>query len=188
MAVSERHQQRRDGQGAWSATRVRSQRILRQSVSRLKIEWETERVQWVVRDLSKERWVYLWVDGIHSGLCSEEVKLCSLVVIGVSNQGEKKILPMEDGVGESAQSWRELLLDLKARGMNVPKLAVGDGALGFWSALDEIYPVIRHQRCLVHKSAIVLNALRKSVQAKAKEALHEIYTAETRTDAPRAFD
>ena len=94
----------------------------------------------MVRDLSKERWVYLWVDGIYSGLRSEEVKLCSLVVIGVNDQGEKKFLTIEDGVRESTQSWREVLLDLKARGMNVPKLAVGDGALGFWSALDEIYP------------------------------------------------
>ena len=88
----------------------------------------------MVRDLSKERWVYLWVDGIYSGLRSEEVKLCSLVVIGVNDQGEKKFLTIEDGVRESTQSWREVLLDLKARGMNVPKLAVGDGALGFWSA------------------------------------------------------
>ena len=145
----------------------------------MKAEWETERDQWMVRDLSKERWVYLWVDGIYSGLRSEEVKLCSLVVIGVNDQGEKKFLTIEDGVRESTQSWREVLLDLKARGMNVPKLAVGDGALGFWSALDEIYPETRHQRCWVHKSANVLNALPKSVQPKAKEALHEIWMAET---------
>ena len=103
-------------------------------VSRLKAEWEEERDQWMVRDLSKERWVYLWVDGIYSGLRSEDLKLCSLVVIGVNDQGEKKFLTIEDGVRESTQSWREVLLDLKARGMNVPKLAVGDGALGFWSA------------------------------------------------------
>ena len=157
-------------------------------VSRLKAEWEEERDQWMARDLSKERWVYLWVDGIYSGLRSEEVKLCSLVVIGVNDQGEKKFLTIEDGVRESTQSWREVLLDLKARGMNVPKLAVGDGALGFWSALDEIYPDTRHQRCWVHKSANVLNALPKSVQPKAKEALHQIWMAETQADAQRAFD
>ena len=157
-------------------------------VSRLKAEWETERDQWMARDLSKGRWVYLWVDGIYSGLRSDEVKLCSLVVIGVNDQGEKKFLTIEDGVRESTQSWREVLLDLKERGMNVPKLAVGDGALGFWSALDEIYPDTRHQRYWVHKSANVLNALPKSVQAKAKEALHEIWMAETRADAQRAFD
>ena len=122
-------------------------------VSRLKAEWETERDQWMARDLSKGRWVYLWVDGIYSGLRSEEVKLCSLVVIGVNDQGEKKFLTIEDEVRESTQSWREVLLDLKERGMNVPKLAVGDGALGFWSALNEIYPDTRHQRCWVHKSA-----------------------------------
>ena len=114
-------------------------------VSRLKAKWETERDQWMVRDLNKERWVYLWVDGIYSGLRSEGVKLCSLVVIGVSDQGEKKILTMEDGGRESTQSWREVLLDLKVRGMNMPKLAVGDGALGFWSALDKIYPDTCHQ-------------------------------------------
>ena len=157
-------------------------------VSRLKAEWETERDQWMARDLSKERWVYLWVDGIYSGLRSEEVKLCSLVVTGVNDQGEKKFLTIEDEVRESTQSWHEVLLDLKARGMNVPKLAVGDGALGFWSALDEIYPDTRHQRCWVHKSANVLNALPKSVQPKATEALHEIWMAETRADAQRAFD
>ena len=99
-------------------------------VSRLKTQWEMELDQWMVRDLSKERWVYLWVDGIYSGLRSEDVKLCSLVVIGVNDQGEKKFLTIEDGVRESTQSWREVLLDLKARGMNVPKLAVGDGAVG----------------------------------------------------------
>ena len=157
-------------------------------VSRLKAEWEEERDQWMVRDLSKERWVYLWVDGIYSGLRSEEVKLCSLVMIGVNDQGEKKFLTIEDGVRESTQSWREVLLDLKERGMNVPKLAVGDGALGFWSALDEIYPDTRHQRCWVHKTANVLNALPKSAQPKAKEALHEIWMAETRADAQRALD
>ena len=142
-------------------------------VSRLKAEWEEEREQWMARDLSRERWVYLWVDGIYSGLRSEDVKLCSLVVIGVNDQGEKKFLTIEDGVRESTQSWREVLLDLKARGMNVPKLAVGDGALGFWSALDEIYPDTRHQRCWVHKSANVLNALPKSAQAKAAEYLEK---------------
>ena len=157
-------------------------------VSRLKTQWEKELDQWMVRDLSKERWVYLWVDGIYSGLRSEDVKLCSLVVIGVNDQGEKKFLTIEDGVRESTQSWREVLLDLKARGMNVSKLAVGDGALGFLVGADEIYPDTRHQRCWVHKTANVLNALPNSAQPKAKEALHEIWMAETRADAQRAFD
>ena len=126
--------------------------------------------------------------GTYSGLRSEEVKLCSLVVIGVNDQSRKKFLTMEDGVRGSTQSWREVLLDLKVCGMNVLKLAVSDDALGFWSALDEMYPDTRHQRCWVHKTANVLNALPKSVQAKAKEALHEIWMAEHRTDAQRAFD
>ena len=116
-------------------------------VSRLKTKWETERDQWIVRDLSKEQWIYLWVDSIYSGLRSEEVKLCSLVVIGVNDRSEKKFLTIEDGVRESMQSWREVLLGLKVRGMNVPRLAIGDGVLGFCSALDEVYQETHHQRC-----------------------------------------
>ena len=107
----------------------------------------------------------------------------ALVVIGVNEHGQKQFLTLEDGVRESTQSWRELLLGLKSRGMNVPKLAVGDGAMGFWAALDEIYPDTRHQRCWVHKTANVLNAL-----PKAKQALHQIWMAETRQQAHRAFD
>jgi len=174
-------------------------------VSRLKREWEAEYAEWCRRDLSRERWVYWWVDGIYSGLRAERQKLCALVVIGVNKRGEKHFLAIEDGVRESTQSWREVLLDLKGRGLNVPpKLATGDGALGFWSALDEVYPETRHQRCWVHttpwmeevgrrrkpkpKTANVLNYLPKSVQAKAKKALQEIWMAEDRASAQKAFD
>ena len=156
-------------------------------VSRLKQVWEDEYKHWAQGDLSREQWVYIWADGIYSGLRSDDVKLCALVVIGVNEHGQKRFLALEDGVRESTQSWRELLLGLKSRGMNVPKLAIGDGAMGFWSALDEIYPDTRHQRCWVHKTANVLNALPKSSQPKAKQALHQIWMAETREQAQRAF-
>jgi len=158
-------------------------------VSRLKREWEAEYAQWCRRDLGRERWVYWWVDGIYSGLRAERQKLCALVVIGVNERGEKHFLAIEDGVRESTQSWREVLLDLKGRGLTVPpKLATGDGALGFWSALDEVYPETRRQRCWVHKTANVLNYLPKGVQPKAKQALQGIWMAEDRASAHKAFD
>ena len=129
--------------------------------------------------LDADRWVYVWADGIYSGLRAEQTKLCALVVIGVNERGEKRFLAIEDGVRESTQSWREVLLKLKSRGMNIPKLAIGDGAMGFWAALEEIYPQTRQQRCWMHKTMNVLNCLPKSVQAKAKQALHAIWKAET---------
>jgi transposase-like protein len=142
-----------------------------------------------VGELGKDRWVYLWADGIYSGLRSENQKLCALVVNGVNERGEKHFLAIEDGMRESTQSWREVLLGLKRRGLEVPpKLAVGDGCLGFWSALDEVFPQTRHQRYWVHKTANVLNYLPRSVQPKAKKALQEIWMAEDRASAQNAFD
>ncbi len=158
-------------------------------ISRLKREWEAEYAEWCRRDMSRDRWVYWWADGIYSGLRAESQKLCALVVIGVNERGEKHFLAIEDGIRESTQSWREVLLDLKKRGLDVPpKLAVGDGALGFWAALDEVYPETRHQRCWVHKTANVLNYLPKAIQPKAKKALQEIWMAEDRASAEKAFD
>ncbi len=158
-------------------------------VSRLKREWEEEHRAWSRRDLSVDRWVYLWADGIHSGLRKTSERLCVLVIIGVNERGEKHLLAVEDGVRESTQSWREVLLDLKRRGLvDPPKLAVGDGAMGFWEALEEVYGNTRAQRCWVHKTSNVLNYLPKSSQAKAKQALHEIWMAETREKAEKAFD
>jgi transposase-like protein len=110
------------------------------------------------------------------------------VIVGVNDRGEKHFLTIEDGVRESTQSWREVLLTLKSRGMNMPKLAIGDGAMGFWSVLDEVYPETGHQRCWKHKSANVLNYLPKRSQSKAKERLHNIWQAESRADADKAFD
>ena len=158
-------------------------------VSRLKREWEAEHREWSKRDLSGDRWVYLWADGIYSGLRGTSARLCVLVVIGANERGEKHLLAVEDGVRESTQSWRELLLGLKRRGLaEAPKLAVGDGATGFWGALEEVYGSTRQQRCWVHKTRNVLNYLPKSSQPKAKQALHEIWMAETREKADAAFD
>ena len=158
------------------------------TVSRLKQVWAEEYDAWRQRDLSKDRWVYVWADGIYSGIRSEDTKLCALVITGVNERGEKRFLAISDGTRESTQSWREVLLDLKARGMNAPKLAIGDGAMGFWAALDETYPDTRHQRCWVHKTANVLNYLPKSVQPKVKSALQDIWKAETKVAAESAFD
>lgn len=158
-------------------------------VSRLKLKWQAEHRRWCERRLDADRWVYLWVDGIYSGLRGEHERLCVLVVMGVNERGQKRFLAIEDGVRESTQSWREVLLGLKARGLEIPpELAVGDGALGFWGALEEIYPQTRPQRCWMHKSANVLNYLPKSVQPKAKALLQEIWMAPTRQAAHAAFD
>ena len=158
------------------------------TVSRLKQVWAHEYQDWCEERLDKDRWVYVWADGVYSGLRAERTKLCALVVLGVNERGEKRFLAMEDGVRESTQSWREVLLKLKSRGMNVPELAIGDGAMGFWAALEEVYPETREQRCWMHKTMNVLNCLPKSIQAKAKQALHGIWQAETREEAEKAFD
>ncbi len=158
------------------------------TVSRLKRSWAQEYQAWREAPLDKDRWVYVWADGVYSGLRAEQAKLCALVVIGVNERGEKHFLAIEDGVRESTQSWREVLLKLKSRGMNVPQLAIGDGAMGFWAALEEVYPESRQQRCWMHKTMNVLNCLPKSLQAKAKQALHEIWQANTREGAEKAFD
>jgi putative transposase len=158
------------------------------TVSRLKQTWAQEYASWREERLDRDQWIYLWVDGIHSGLRAEDAKLCALVVVGVNERGEKRFLAIEDGVRESTQSWREVLLGLKRRGLKMPKLAIGDGALGFWAAVEEIFPKTRGQRCWVHKTANVLNYLPKRLQPKAKEGLHAIWMAETREAAHAAFD
>ena len=158
------------------------------AVARLKGCWTEEYRLWRRAQLGRDRWVYLWVDGIYSGLRAEDQRLCALVVVGVNERGQKKLLAIEDGVRESKQSWREVLLELKGRGLTIPpRLAVGDGALGFWAAVREIYPDTRPQRCWVHKTANVLNYLPKSLQPKAKAALHEIWMAATKAQALVAF-
>ena len=158
------------------------------TVSRLKQIWGQEYRSWRDGPLDKDRWVYVWADGVYSGLRGEQMKLCALVVIGVNERGEKHFLAIEDGMRESTQSWREVLLKLKSRGMNGPELAIGDGAMGFWAALEEVYPETRQQRCWMHKTMNVLNCLPKSAQAKAKDSLHDIWQAETKETAEKAFD
>lgn len=158
------------------------------TVSRLKQTWAQEYRQWNERRLDKDQWVYIWADGVYSGLRAEQAKLCALVIIGVNERGEKHFLAIEDGVRESTQSWREVLLNLKSRGLNIPKLAIGDGAMGFWAALEEVLPETRQQRCWMHKTMNVLNCLPKATQPKAKQALHNIWQAETKVEAEQAFD
>jgi len=125
---------------------------------------------------------------VSTAACGPNRRSCALVVIGVNERGQKRFLAIEDGVRESTQSWREVLLKLKARGLNPPKLAIGDGARGFWTALEEVYPETRQQRCWMHKTMNVLNGLPKSAQPKAKQVLHNIWQAETWVDAAKAFD
>lgn len=158
------------------------------TVARLKQAWADDYKAWCDQPLDKDQWVYIWADGIYSGLRAENTKLCVLVVIGVNDRGEKRFLAIEDGVRESTQSWREVLLGLKARGMNSSKLGIGDGAMGFWAALEEVYPETKQQRCWMHKTGNVLNCLPKSIQPKVKSALHDIWQAETKQDAEQAFD
>ena len=157
-------------------------------ISRLKSGWYDDYEKWQRRDFSSKENVYFWVDGIYFQARRESDKNCILVIIGADNCGNKEVVAIYDGVRESKESWRELLLDLKDRGLNHgPRLAVGDGALGFWGAMTEIYPDSQHQRCWVHKTANILNKLPKSQQAKAKTMLHDIYLAECSEDAEKAL-
>lgn len=157
------------------------------TVSRLKQRWEGEYDQWRKRDLSNRRYVYIWADGIYSKVRMDD-KLCLLVVIGADDTGRKEVLAVIDGYRESEASWHEVLTDLSARGLTTPpKLAVGDGALGFWNALAKHWPVTKQQRCWVHKTANVLNKVPKAVQPKIKEKLQDIWMSDTRVNAYKAF-
>lgn len=159
-------------------------------VLKLKEEWERERQAWKQRDLSQAEYVYLWADGVYFTIrLDNDDRQCILVLIGATRDGRKELLAVQDGYRESEQSWHELLTDLKARGLAIPpKLAVGDGALGFWAALRKVYPTTREQRCWMHKSGNVLDKLPKAVQPRAKDDLHQIWMAETRNTANAAFD
>jgi len=159
------------------------------TIGRLKEAWSEEHVQWSRRDLSAKRYVYFWADGIHLEARLENQAQCILVIIGATPEGKKELVGFTDGIRESAESWRELLLDLKRRGLSVaPELAVADGALGFWKALGEVWPTAREQRCWVHKTANVLNRLPKSLHANAKRALQQIWMAATKNAALAALD
>jgi len=159
------------------------------TISRLKADWWADFQAWQKRDLSTRRFLYIWADGVYFKPRMAEEKQCVLVIVGADEYGHKELLGMTDGFRESTQSWRELLLDLKRRGLvHDPKLAVGDGALGFWAALREVFATTQEQRCWLHKTMNVLNAMPKSVQPKAKDHLHDIWQAETRRQAEAAFD
>ena len=159
------------------------------TITRLKADWWQAYEAWQNRDLSTRRFLYIWADGVYFKPRMAEEKQCVLVIVGADEYGRKELLAMTDGFRESTQSWREVLLDLKRRGLKQdPKLAIGDGALGFWSALREVFATTREQRCWVHKTMNVLNAIPKSMQEKAKGHLHDIWQAETKAAANAAFD
>jgi transposase-like protein len=158
------------------------------TISRCKRIWEDEHESWSRRSLASKRYVYIWADGVYFNIRSDDARQCILVIIGVTEHGRKEFIAIEDGYRESEQSWSELLLRIKAQGLKQsPRLAVGDGALGFWKALSKVFPETVHQRCWVHKTANVLNKLPKLVQPKVKQALHEIWMAPTKDDAYKAF-
>ena len=159
------------------------------TVTRLKSVWEGEFAAWNQRSLEGKQYVYVWADGVHFNIRLEEDRQCILVLMGATADGKKELIAVVDGFRESEQSWKGLLLDVKARGLKlVPKLAIGDGALGFWKALKQVYPKARQQRCWVHKTANVLDKLPKRLQPAAKQKLHEIWMADTREHANQAFD
>ena len=157
-------------------------------VARLRDAWQAEYERWQRRDLSARHYVYIWADGVYLQARMEPQAECMLVLIGATPEGKKELLGLQVGIRESAQSWRELLVDLKARGLVVaPELAIGDGALGFWKALEAVSPTTRHQRCTVHKTANVLDKLPRSIQPAAKADLREIWTAPDRATAEAAM-
>jgi putative transposase len=159
------------------------------TICRLKEVWRLEYEQWRRRNLSDKEYVYVWADGVYFGVRLEDARQCMLVVIGATKEGRKELLGLTDGYRESEASWKDLLLDLKERGLTMdPQLAIGDGSLGFWKALPQVFGRTRTQRCWKHKSANVLNKLPKGLQAKAKADLNDIWMAETRAAAEQAFD
>jgi transposase-like protein len=158
-------------------------------ISRLTAEWKVEYDRWQKRDLSARRYVYVWADGVYLQARMEDNAECMLVLIGATPEGKKELVGFQVGARESAQSWRELLVEVKQRGLKIaPEIAVGDGALGFWKAIDEVFPGTRHQRCWVHKTANVLNKVALSVQANMKKDLREVYLAPNRAQAEVAID
>jgi transposase-like protein len=158
-------------------------------ITRLTAEWQADYEAWQKRDLSTRRYVYVWADGVYLQARMETAAECMLVLIGATPEGKKELVGFQTGVRESTQSWRELLVDVKRRGLEIaPDLAVGDGGLGFWKAIEEVFPGTRHQRCWVHKTANVLNKVALSVQVNMKADLREIYGAPTRAAAEAAID
>jgi len=159
------------------------------TIVRLKQTWEEDFRGWSNRDLTNKRYVYLWADGVHFNVRLEEDRTCILVLMGATPEGKKELIAVQDGYRESEQSWKSLLLDVKQRGLTVdPSLTIGDGALGFWKALPQVYPSTRVQRCWVHKTCNVLDKLPKRLHGQAKDRLHQIWMAPGRNEAQAAFD
>jgi putative transposase len=159
------------------------------TIVRLKSVWEEEFQEWTKSSLEGKQYVYVWADGVHFNIRLEEDRQCILVLMGATADGRKELIAVVDGYRESEQSWKSLLLDVKSRGLAVdPRLATGDGALGFWKALPQVFPATREQRCWVHKTANVLDKLPKRLQPEAKEKLHAIWMAATKAEAEKAFD
>jgi putative transposase len=158
------------------------------SITRLVSIWQQEYEAWRKRSLADRDYVYTWVDGVHFGVRLEDERLCALVVIGARPDGTKEVIAIEDGYRESKESWQEVLRDLNKRGMRAPRTATGDGALGFWAAMRDVWPTTREERCWVHKIANVLDKLPKSLQPKAKAMLHEAMNAPTRAACDKAID
>jgi transposase-like protein len=159
------------------------------NIVRLKESWQKDYIEWKSRDLSGKNYVYFWVDGVYFNVRLEDDRSCILIIMGADKHGNKELVAVADGFRESKLSWREILLDLKQRGLSfAPKLAIGDGGLGFWAAIDEVFPETRRQRCWVHKTANILDKMPKSIQPKAKTMIHEMYMAATKEDALKAYD
>jgi len=159
------------------------------NIVRLKEIWQTDYMKWKSRDLSDKNYVYFWIDGIYFNVRLEDDRSCILVIIAADKHGNKELLAVSDGFKESSLGWRELLLNLKKRGLSfAPKLAIGDGGLGFWKALDEIFPSTKRQRCWVHKTANILDKLPKSIQPKAKSMIKDMYMAPTKENALKSYD
>jgi transposase-like protein len=159
------------------------------NIVRLKESWQKDYIEWKSRDLSGKNYVYFWVDGVYFNVRLEDDRSCILIIMGADKHGNKELVAVCDGFRESKLSWREILLDLKQRGLSfAPKLAIGDGGLGFWAAIDEVFPETRRQRCWVHKTANILDKMPKSIQPKAKTMIHEMYMAATKEGALKAYD
>lgn len=159
------------------------------SIVRLKAVWEDDYKAWCKRDLADKRYVYWWADGIYFNVRLTDERPCILVIIGALPDGTKELVAVWDGQRESKLSWKEVILDLKSRGLTeAPRVAVGDGALGFWAALEEVFPSTRRQRCWVHKTVNVLDKMPKKLHPSAKSLIHDMYMADTKKDALEAFE
>jgi len=159
------------------------------NIVRLKQIWENEYQQWTKRDLSEKRYAYFWVDGIYCNVRLDDQRSCILVIMGADEHGNKELIAVNDGYRESKTAWKEILLDLKQRGLKKgPKLAIGDGALGFWAAIGEEFPETKWQRCWVHKTANILDKMPKAIQSKAKSMIHDMYMADTEENAWKAYN